>query len=205
MLTRLLGYQQITSLSAAVGFTSVPAGAAYARIQAETQDVRWRDDGVDPTASVGVLLRFDSVIEYEGSLSAIRFIQTTPTAIVNATFYGYQDVSLVGEVGDLLSLVAGDDYYNIDGRALEWSSDVWPDITGAAVTLRISTGATPLSVAGTVVTAGIGVAQSVRFELSDTNTSALNAGGHTWEVTYTKGTSTIRLIGALCQVQKAVV
>ncbi len=42
------GYQQITDLSSAVSLT-VPNGANYAIIEAETQSVRWRDDGTAPT------------------------------------------------------------------------------------------------------------------------------------------------------------
>lgn len=34
-------------------------------------------------------------------------------------------------------VVAGDDYKSADGRALTWSSDVWPDLTGAALTMTV--------------------------------------------------------------------
>ena len=204
MLYRLLGYQQITSLAAAVGFSSVPTGAEFVRIQCEDQAVRWRDDGTDPTASVGMLLYPDCLIEYEGSLAAIKFIETAASAKVNCTFYGYQDVTLTGTEDNSLELVAGDDYYYADGRALEFEGDDWPDLTGATVTLRVSTGGTVLSKAGTVVTSGIGVAQSVRFELADTESDDLNPGTHAWEIAYTKGTSTVRLVGGVCLVTKAV-
>jgi hypothetical protein len=202
MLTRILGYQQITDLSSAVGFTSVPSGAAYVRIQAEDRDVRWRDDGTSPTASVGMLLYEGALIEYEGDFSAIEFIEAAASAILNATFYGYQDVTLTGDL-DILELVAGNDYYFRDGRELSWTGDDWPDLTGATVALRIPTGATVLSVAGTIVTAGIGVTQEVRFELSDTNTAGL-PGASSWEVTYTKGASTVRLVGGNVTTRKAV-
>jgi hypothetical protein len=204
MLLRLLGYQQITDLSAAVGFTSVPLGASYVRFQGEGYDVRWRDDATDPTSAVGMLLSPDLVVEYEGALAGIKFIEAVAGATLNCTFYGYQDVTLTGETVDSFELVSGDDYYYSDGRQLEWSEDDWPDLTGATVTLRISTGGTLLSVAGTVVTAGVAVTQLVRFELSDTNTAALNPGGHSWEVAYTKGSSTVRLVGGTCSVRKAV-
>ena len=46
--TNCLGYQQITSLSSATGLT-VPQGATLALIVPETQNVRWRDDGTNPT------------------------------------------------------------------------------------------------------------------------------------------------------------
>ena len=53
--TVCLGYQQITSLTASTALT-VPAGATLAVIVPESQSVRWRDDGVAPTASVGMPL-----------------------------------------------------------------------------------------------------------------------------------------------------
>lgn len=82
----LLGYQQITNLSAAVGLT-VPTGATLALIQAETQNVRWRDDGTNPTASVGMYIVADSILPYTGKLSAIKFIQATASAKLNITYY----------------------------------------------------------------------------------------------------------------------
>ena len=48
-----VGYQQYTSLASATPLSSVPAGSTMALICAESAGVRWRDDGTDPTASVG--------------------------------------------------------------------------------------------------------------------------------------------------------
>lgn len=83
------GYQQITDLSAAAGLT-VPAGARYVILRAEAQDVRWRDDGTDPTATVGQLLKAGDTIafEYGGNLKAIKFIQAAAGATLNASYYG---------------------------------------------------------------------------------------------------------------------
>lgn len=80
------GYQQITSLSAAAGLT-VPSGARVAVIQAETQAVRWRDDGTDPTASVGQVLAAGADMVYTGDLSAIKFIEATASAKLNVSYY----------------------------------------------------------------------------------------------------------------------
>lgn len=83
-----LGYQQITSLSAAVGLT-VPAGAKIALIRCQTQNVRWRDDGSNPTASVGMqMLPTDAPFPYDGELSAIKFIEETGSAKLNVCYYG---------------------------------------------------------------------------------------------------------------------
>lgn len=84
--TQCLGYQQITSLSAAATLT-VPAGATIALIVAETQAVRWRDDGTAPTASVGMPLATGVSLSYDGDLRAIRFIQQTASATLNVSYY----------------------------------------------------------------------------------------------------------------------
>lgn len=81
-----LGYQQITSLSSSTSLT-VPAYATRALIQAETQDVRWKDDGSTPTSSSGMLLSATRDMLYTGSLSAIRFIETTASAKLNVSYY----------------------------------------------------------------------------------------------------------------------
>jgi hypothetical protein len=81
-----LGYQQITSLSASTALT-IPAGAKRAIIQAETQDVRWRDDGTAPTASVGMVISAGDRLAYTGSLPAIRFIEATASAKLNVSYY----------------------------------------------------------------------------------------------------------------------
>lgn len=82
-----LGHAKITDLSAAVGLTA-PDGARLAFLKAETQTVRWRDDGTDPTASVGMqMLTTDPAFIYSGDLSAIKFIQTSASAALSVAFY----------------------------------------------------------------------------------------------------------------------
>lgn len=94
-ITSCLGYQQITSLSSATGLT-VPTRdpstganvkANFALITAEAQNLRWRDDGVDPTASVGMPLAAGVTLQYDGDLSKIKFIQQTSGGIVNISYY----------------------------------------------------------------------------------------------------------------------
>ncbi len=84
--TQCLGYQQITSLSASTALT-VPTGATMALIIAETQAVRWRDDGTAPTASVGMPLATGVSLSYDGDLKAIRFIEQTASAKLNVAYY----------------------------------------------------------------------------------------------------------------------
>lgn len=84
--TVCLGYQQITSLSSATGLT-VPAGATRAVITPESQSVRWRDDDVAPTASVGMPLPVLVSLSYDGDLKRIRFIQQAASATLNVSYY----------------------------------------------------------------------------------------------------------------------
>jgi hypothetical protein len=81
-----LGYEQITSVSAAVGLT-VPSGADRALVQAFTQAVRWRDDGTDPTGSVGMVLAAGATLVYDGDLSALSLIEAASSAELNVTYY----------------------------------------------------------------------------------------------------------------------
>jgi hypothetical protein len=84
--TVCLGYQQITSLSSAQSLT-VPRGATLAVIVPEVQPVRWRDDGVAPTGSVGMPLGVAAVLSYDGDLSQIQFIEQTTSATLNISYY----------------------------------------------------------------------------------------------------------------------
>jgi hypothetical protein len=84
--TVCLGYQQITSLSSAQALT-VPSGATMALIVPETQAVRWRDDGVAPTASVGMPVAVGESLNYDGDLNRIRFIEQTASAKINVSYY----------------------------------------------------------------------------------------------------------------------
>lgn len=82
------GYQQLTSLASATTLT-VPAGTSVALIQAEAQDVRWRDDGTNPTATVGMILSAGQTLLYDAAdLAIIAFIQTAASAKVNVTYLG---------------------------------------------------------------------------------------------------------------------
>lgn len=84
------GYQQITSLSSATSPT-VPAGTKTMIIQAESQSVRWRDDGTSPTASVGMVITPDSYLVYNavhaGTGFVIKFIEVTASAKLNISYY----------------------------------------------------------------------------------------------------------------------
>lgn len=84
--TVCLGFQQITDLSSAIGLT-VPSGATLALIVPETQNIRWRDDGANPTASVGMPVFVGASLSYDGDLNRIRFIQEAASAKLNVSYY----------------------------------------------------------------------------------------------------------------------
>jgi predicted hotdog family 3-hydroxylacyl-ACP dehydratase len=92
-LARPLGYKQITGLNIMRMLTeggAIPSDARFALLQAETQSIRWRDDLVDPTASVGMILTAgDPPFLYDGNLGAIEFIEVSASAKLNVTFYGF--------------------------------------------------------------------------------------------------------------------
>ena len=83
---RPLGYQQLTSLSAATALT-VPTGARWCIFTAETQAVRWRDDGTDPTAAVGMPVAVNVPTAYYGDLNKIKFIEQTLSAKLNVAYF----------------------------------------------------------------------------------------------------------------------
>lgn len=84
--TVCLGYQQITSLSSAAGLTP-PQGATLALIVPESQNVRWRDDGTNPTASVGMPIFVGASLSYDGDFNKIKFIEEAASAKLNVSYY----------------------------------------------------------------------------------------------------------------------
>jgi hypothetical protein len=94
-ITCCLGYQQLATVSSATGLTvpsrdpisGMDVKANFALIVAETQDVRWRDDGTAPTSSVGMLLKAGTIFQYDGDLNKIQFIEVTGSAKVNISYY----------------------------------------------------------------------------------------------------------------------
>ena len=83
------GFEQISSLSSATGL-NVPTTKPVPRIavvQAISQNVRWRDDGIVPSASVGMQLGAGNDILFTGDLSAIQFIEEAASAELNVAYY----------------------------------------------------------------------------------------------------------------------
>ena len=90
---RPLGYQQIlnAALQSAVGVT-IPAAidgiqVGYAVIQCQGGVVRWRDDGVAPTSAIGMSIPSGSELDYVGEISALKFISSSGTPILDISLY----------------------------------------------------------------------------------------------------------------------
>lgn len=81
-----LGYQQITNLTAATSLT-VPTGATFAQIYVEGEGIRYRDDGVAPTATVGQPVSAQTGFQYSGNLANIQFIQQVASATIDVVYY----------------------------------------------------------------------------------------------------------------------
>lgn len=93
-ITTRLGYQQITALSSATSLTvpvtdvnGLSCRPSIAIITPETQAVRWRDDGVAPTASVGMPLAANVTLQYDGDLTKIQFFEQSASAKLNISYY----------------------------------------------------------------------------------------------------------------------
>lgn len=81
-----IGYQQMSSLSTATAPTA-PKGSQGCTMIAETQSVRWRDDGTSPTAAIGMLLPTNTIFTYFGDPSKLKFIETSASAKLNLSFF----------------------------------------------------------------------------------------------------------------------
>lgn len=91
------GFARFTSLGSAVDLTSpasgtalataIAAGARIAILVCETQAIRWRDDGSNPTAAIGMPLPVNTIFTYTGDLSALKVIEQTASASLNVAYY----------------------------------------------------------------------------------------------------------------------
>ena len=88
-----LGYCQVGS--SALGSASklsanctIPANATMAVLQAESANVRYRDDGTAPTASVGMIVISGAApLLYTGTLTALQIIAASGSPLLDVSFY----------------------------------------------------------------------------------------------------------------------
>lgn len=96
-----LGYQQIVNPVAATGIVmptttvqTLPGGyvvkpgtPGLAIIQCSGFPVRWRDDGVAPTAGLGMNLAVGQELDYVGDIGSIQFINNGGAATLDITLF----------------------------------------------------------------------------------------------------------------------
>ena len=78
------GYAQVTSLASAID-CPVPGRIVY--LVAESQGIRIRDDGTDPTTTIGFLIPAGSCFRYVGDTSKLRIIEAAASATLNVLGY----------------------------------------------------------------------------------------------------------------------
>jgi hypothetical protein len=74
-------FSQLTSLASAVGICDLKNAEVI--IQAETQAIRVRVDGADPTTTVGHLIAAGESYRYYGDLSKVNIIEAAASAKAN--------------------------------------------------------------------------------------------------------------------------
>lgn len=94
-------------------------------------------------------------------------------ALVGVPSFGV--VSPVTKDGKSIELVQGADYATADSRQLSWTSNLWPDLDGATVVLRIARAAGTVEVSCSV-SGTYPAAQTVTAEPDATDTALLDLG-----------------------------
>jgi hypothetical protein len=86
-----VGYEKLMSITTPKELTSIPASVRSAWLQAETEDVRLRLDGVSPTSSTGMLLKAGlAPLEVHGreTLQNLRVLQNASGAVLHVLYFG---------------------------------------------------------------------------------------------------------------------
>ena len=81
-----IGYSRQVNIVTAKGLDLHPDCRAVV-LHAEKGDIRWRDDGANPTSSVGMRIKKGNSLIYMGELQAFKFIGAHQAAILNITYY----------------------------------------------------------------------------------------------------------------------
>lgn len=84
-----LGYAQgdVSTVVLLSTLLAIPPGATYVVVTPESDGIRWRDDGTNPTASVGMPLAAGATLSYDGDPAKLRVVAQTGTATVNVAYY----------------------------------------------------------------------------------------------------------------------
>ena len=65
----------------------VPAGTTIAQICVEGAGVRYRDDGIAPTALLGIPVAAGSCFSYSGIMTQIQFVAQSGAPTIDVSFY----------------------------------------------------------------------------------------------------------------------
>lgn len=79
-----VGYAQVVGIAAAI---DPPVGGRILMLNPETQGIRIRDDGTDPTNSVGLLIPAGSCYKYVGDVRELRIIEAAGSSTLNVLGY----------------------------------------------------------------------------------------------------------------------
>jgi hypothetical protein len=87
-----IGFCQLTPLASATTLAScsggIPARARLVGLRAESAGIRFRDDGLAPTATTGLpIFTTDRPLIYSGTLSALQFIAASGSPTLDVLFY----------------------------------------------------------------------------------------------------------------------
>ncbi len=141
----------------------------------------WDTGGDDPVYATETFGGLDTLRAVRTVTDALPSLEEAAEAIIAALGTGtIVMVTPVSADGETVQIVQGDDYHASDGRALEWTGDLWPDLTSATIAFHIAD-ADPFTAEGSVTDAGVGP-QTVRVQLTAEQTAALNAGQHPFDV-----------------------
>jgi hypothetical protein len=79
-----VGYAQVVGIAAAI---DPPVGGRVLMLNPETQAIRIRDDGTDPTTTVGLLIPAGACYEYKGDTRKLRIIEAAASSTLNVLGY----------------------------------------------------------------------------------------------------------------------
>jgi len=87
------GYEQLTVSSTAIPFASIPDKAGKVVISVEDDSIRYRDDGTDPTTTVGMVAYPGTVIILNSKQAITKFkaIRITTDAELNCLYYAINE------------------------------------------------------------------------------------------------------------------
>lgn len=79
---------QIASLAAVRSLGVLPQRVNYVLLQAEGQNIRYRDDGIAPSAGIGLILYAGAApTKFAGAVELLKFIEVAGGAKLNVRYY----------------------------------------------------------------------------------------------------------------------